>query len=616
MQSSYWNKVLTGRISRRRALAATGATAFILACGGDDSGGGGLAFENADNARAPGKVWNSGNDWKLADESKDAVRGGIYRGSLSEDQAGSFDAHTQAPSQVLFSGHVHEYLMGRHRGPGIDPASVEASNPIPVLASAWEFAPDGLSATFTLRPNVKFHPVAPVNGRVMDIDDWKTSAERFLALSPQRVPMMDTVDHFEYPDSTHMVWKMKFPYAPLGSRIWSERYGFQIIPKELNADQDLARSLSIGTGYKILDKNQPAISMEYKKHTEYWDGDPFIDRWHAPIIPEYANRYAQFVRGNIQAFTPSAREVLQLAKDVPQAVIVAIPPPDDHISRIRFGRANQKTLPWKDARVRVAIRRAIDFKGIGEFVANKQAFEAGGIPVEVFSRTHVTRGASYWLDPEKGELGKFSDNYLFNIAEAKKLIEASGVSGLIEIDYTVLPAGGGQVPEEDQLTIDRLQASGLFNVNVVRSQNTVAHRQCRSLGQCDGLVQSSTSEDVDHVIFRDYHSEGNTEGEQAYPDPRIDRAAENQRKEMDPQKRIEYLKEFQMLAAEIMPAIPYVHQYTSFSFRWPWLHNLNYGQVETSGEVDGAVMPEGRPTWGGHKQWLDEDMPNRDRGAL
>ena len=45
MQDSYWTKVLSGRISRRRALAGTagvtGAAAFLAACGRDDDGGGG-----------------------------------------------------------------------------------------------------------------------------------------------------------------------------------------------------------------------------------------------------------------------------------------------------------------------------------------------------------------------------------------------------------------------------------------------------------------------------------------------------------------------------------------------------------------------------------------------
>src|SRR5215471_9077843 len=44
-EQSYWNRVLQGRLSRRRAMVATGsaaaAAAFLAACGGSDSGGGG-----------------------------------------------------------------------------------------------------------------------------------------------------------------------------------------------------------------------------------------------------------------------------------------------------------------------------------------------------------------------------------------------------------------------------------------------------------------------------------------------------------------------------------------------------------------------------------------------
>ncbi|MPZ47906.1 MAG: hypothetical protein GEU75_01080 [Dehalococcoidia bacterium] len=609
MSISYWNRALNYRLKRRRALALTGTTAIssglLWACGGDGSTGG---LEDASSAQQPGKVWNATNDWKLADETKAAVRGGIYRGVMAADQAGNYDSQFQAPSQVPFSAHVHEFLMAKNRGPGIDPASLEAGNPLPGLAESFEISPDGMSATFTLRQGVKWHPIAPVNGRVMDMDDWRTSAERFLAISPQRVSLQGTVDHFEYPDARHMVWKFQFPYAPLLGVIWSERYAFQIVPKELNADQNLVGGVAIGTGYKILDKHQPSIAMEYRKHKDYWGGDPFIDRWHAPIIPEYANRYAQFVNGNIISFTPSAREVLQLAKDAPQTVIVANAISDGAITRLRFGRDNQKTLPWKDPRVRVAIRRAIDFKGIGEFLSNKQQFEAAGIPIEIVPMTHLPRHPSYWLDPEKGELGKLSDNYLFDVAEAKKLTTAAGFPNEIGIDYYVLPAGG-VIPEVEQLITTSLGASGTFKVNVVRSANTVAHRDCRSLGHCDGLVESGNDVEADYVITADYYSKGNKSGEQAYPDPRIDAVAVAQRREMDPQKRIEYLKEFQRVVAELMPLVPYAHQYTELSFRWPWLHNVNRG------EPPGNEIPEGRPISGGHLQWLDASMPNREKGA-
>lgn len=140
MTRNYWNRVLDSRMSRRRALAATGATALgsalLIACGGGGSGSG-LKFEDAGNSRQPGTVWSAKNDWKLADETKDAVRGGIYRGYMTADQAGHFDAIALVSSQVPFSPHVLEMLMARNRGPGIEPGTVEASNPAGALAESW-----------------------------------------------------------------------------------------------------------------------------------------------------------------------------------------------------------------------------------------------------------------------------------------------------------------------------------------------------------------------------------------------------------------------------------------------------------------------------------------------
>jgi hypothetical protein len=97
MAQTYWNGILTRRLNRRRALAATGATAlgaaFLAACGGTD---GGTSFQSAADAQEPGKVWFAANDWKLADETKQAVRGGIYRAVPDEQPDALRRAHPGA----------------------------------------------------------------------------------------------------------------------------------------------------------------------------------------------------------------------------------------------------------------------------------------------------------------------------------------------------------------------------------------------------------------------------------------------------------------------------------------------------------------------------------------
>jgi peptide/nickel transport system substrate-binding protein len=599
------------KLTRRRFLKGTAAGAgaiALIACGG---GGGGTLDTEAGDPRKPGSVWFSRDDWKVPDESKEAVKGGIFRGYREQDQAGHYDILSLPTSQAPSAAHVYEQFMGRNRGPGVDPASKEAGIPTPVLAESYEVAADGMSVTFALRQGVKFHNTAPVNGRVMDMEDWRTSFDRFRASSPDRIRLLEVVDRASYPDARHMTWHFTIPYAPLLDLIWHDAgLSFPILPKELNANVQMAETTLIGTGYKILDRHQRSITLEYKKNPEYWGGDPYIDRWHEPIVPEYSNQYAQFVSDNIIGFAPTARDVLLLAKDAPGAVIVADEIPDGRAPKMRFGQNNHKTLPWKDPRVRVAIRRSIDFAGIGAFVSNKVEFERNGIPVELQPSTHVPNKLTYWLNPDKGELGALSANYLFDVAEAKKLMSAAGFNSAIDMDYTILPGGGGDLPEVEQLAVDSLNNSGNFKINIIRSVNTVQHRNCRSLGQCDGVVVSGSGDDydADRAIFRDYHSKGNTGGEQAYPDPRIDRVAELQRSEFDVEKRIQYIKDFQMLAAETMPLVPFEHQYTTFRFRWPYVHNHQYGPASSG-------VPAGRIIWGSHKQWLDSSMPNRERGA-
>jgi ABC-type transport system substrate-binding protein len=300
--------------------------------------------------------------------------------------------------------------------------------------------------------------------------------------------------------------------------------------------------------------------------------------------------------------------VLLLHKDAPQTVIVAQAIPDDYATRYRFGVVSPDQQPTADPRVRVALRRSIDFKTIGEFLSNRTEFEAAGIPVDLSPMTHVPQNPTYWLNPEKGELGKVSENYLFNVAEAKKLTAAAGFNGAVPLFFPVRLTQG-QFTDADQLVIDNVSKAGTFNLDILRVASAPEYRKYQVDREMDGIhgTEQGSTNDVDYFIMRDYHSKGRADGRQAYAHAKIDELAAAQRRELDVEKRAAVLKEFQIFMAEWMPAIPGQHMFTTFQFRWPWLHNANYGEVTSP--------PGGRPSWGGHLHWLDESMPNRETGA-
>ena len=290
--SHSWSAAYSRPISRRRfltgAASGVGGAAALIACGGGDSSPQVLTVDPA-SIRKPGAVVYYSDNWKLADETKGAVAGGVWPGSEDADLGASWDPYVTTSSvNDSFNDTAYEYPFRYNRGPGIAPGSPEYYTSVPNLASDWELANDGLTYTWTIRQGVKFHPIAPVNGRVMDIDDWKSTIERFMAIGTNRLPLVDTVDKFEFPDARHVVIKMKEPYSAFMTRMLSRDYGFKIVPKELNREPDLLNTKQIGTNYRIVDKVQPSITREFKRFDDYWDGKPFIDRWHYPVIPEIA----------------------------------------------------------------------------------------------------------------------------------------------------------------------------------------------------------------------------------------------------------------------------------------------------------------------------------------
>ena len=232
-------------IGRRRFLqagAAGAGGAFLLACGGGgDEPGPSLTVDPA-GVRTPGAVVYTSDEWKLADETAQAVPGGVYPGRELQDLTSSWDPWLANVGLVEdFNDIGYEYLTRENRGPGIAPTSAEYTKIVPHLAESWEVSNDALTYTFTLRQGVKFHPIAPVNGRVMDIDDWRTTFERFLAIGTNRATLMDLLDKVEFPDARHMVVKMKAPYAPFLNRMNDKDFAFKIVPKELNANDRAAR---------------------------------------------------------------------------------------------------------------------------------------------------------------------------------------------------------------------------------------------------------------------------------------------------------------------------------------------------------------------------------------
>jgi ABC-type transport system substrate-binding protein len=443
--------------------------------------------------------------------------------------------------------------------------------------------------TFKLRRGVKFHPVPPVNGREMTIDDWRASAKRFMEVHPNSPNWNEVVDKVEFPDATTMVVKAKFSYFPFLIRMIDEDFTFPIMPRELHEDGKLAATTPIGTNYRMIDKYQPSATQEYKRFDAYWQGKPYIERWHLPIIPEAANRYSQFMAKNIHSFIPKMPEALRVHQEAPEALMIANVQRDG-IPRAIFGKWEANTAPWGDPRVRIAMHRVVNWPAILDFMSGKDKFAAAGIEVDTVFTTHVPAEPNYWLDPRKGELGAESENYLYNVAEAKKLAAAAGHPNGFELPLVAQTTSASS--DVWTLYLDEVKKGGIATLVPDLMQNRTAYldRTTRT-AEFKGMQWfsgGSVHGDVDYVLFRNYHSSGQAS---AYTSPKLDSLIDASRRAVSWEKRLPILKDIQIESARLWPAQLGEHGFADWRFEWPWLHNANQQE---------------------YLYWLDADMPRRN----
>ena len=594
---SYWRRTLEKRLSRRQALslAATAgagtAGLALLGCGGDGGEGGGGGSKPAEI-----KIQRAVD--VLKDETKDAIPGGVLRDSTTSNVTGTLDPmiSTSFTTQTMAATAYEVLLRSKSRPERKDWNKAELG---PRLVESWEMSEDGTTFTFRMRPNVRFHNVPPVNGRVMDIEDWRLSLERFLAVSPYKANLAEPLDKATFPDSRTMVMKMKYSYGPLLWLLTSGSATFWVMPKEaFGGGMDPATQV-IGTYYTVLDKYQPDVVYEYKRHDNYWRQKPWIERWRYFIIPEREQRRAQFVVKTLNTYAPQQADVLQLQKDVPDATIW-IADATSGFSRVYFGLKEFETSPWKDERVRQALSMAVDWPALRANFSNSKEFAAAGLPTEDLRQSFVRiawRDNGYWLDPAKKELGDASKYLLYNLPEAKKLLEAAGYKSAVEVPEAFSSLGvqyGNDYPAHIGILWDLLDQSGLFKIAKRTAlpyadflQNIYYDQNFKGIAMGPELTFS----EVDSEMYQWFHSKGARFKAGGIKDPKVDEFVERQRSELDQSKRLNILHDFQKYMATKMYSVPYDGGSSSFSFSW--------GQVRNT-------------LWPGWNQFLSADYPNRN----
>jgi peptide/nickel transport system substrate-binding protein len=272
------------------------------------------------------------------------------------------------------------------------------------LASSVQTAPDGLSVTFTLQDNVKFH-----DGKPLTSADVKYTFDKFLASdSPKAVPFYEgtgaskqpLVTSVEATDPRTVVFRLRRPWLELFANL----IPIAIIPENTFESQAIK---PVGSGaFKFVkyDESQQVVDME--ANDNYWEGAPNIKHLRVKVIPDANTQQAEIVSGRVDlavntALSPDA--YVNLGKN-PNLQLVQSP--GVNVQYIGF---NNESAPLNNARVRQAIAYAINRESIITNLLQGQARIAHSIlPQE--SWAYSTTQKTYNYDP----------------AQAKKLLDEAG----------------------------------------------------------------------------------------------------------------------------------------------------------------------------------------------
>jgi peptide/nickel transport system substrate-binding protein len=278
------------------------------------------------------------------------------------------------PSQYLAFADTAAYDMVYE---GLTTWDLETLEPKPLLAKSWEISDDGLTYTFHLQEDVKWH-----NGDDFTAEDVKYSIERIQdpATGSIQSAQLAIIESVEVVDDLTVVLHLSAPYSPLLALL---PYNPYIVNKEfIEAEGGLTPRTMMGTGPFMLEEWVPDTVTRMVRNPDYWrkgaDGQP---------LP-----YLDAIE-----FYPMVDDTARVADLLSGVVDFIVRVPEQDMDRLETTEGIQLSAPWSttytylwfdpykppfdDARVREAVAWAIDRDQLVQAALYGRAFPLYGAAI-------------------------------------------------------------------------------------------------------------------------------------------------------------------------------------------------------------------------------------------
>jgi peptide/nickel transport system substrate-binding protein len=268
------------------------------------------------------------------------------------------------------------------------------------LATSWEAAPDGMSWTFKLRPNVKFHDGEPFNAKT--IAWW---VPKFVGT--ENAFMTAAIDKVEIIDDLTVKFVMKNPDPNMLFNMASSFMGIPS-PKAYDAAGDkYGVASAVGTGpfklvsftvgqQTVLERNDGYNSASDLSANQ---GPAKIKNLTIREIPEASTAFLEMKTGGVDMLMSVPTDFLPQLAAEPGMKVITIPGAD-----VFYMPINTQSPPFTDLKVREAAALAVNQKEILANIFGGVGAEAHTFLISSLAESKVDPKLEISFNPDKAKM--------------------------------------------------------------------------------------------------------------------------------------------------------------------------------------------------------------------
>jgi len=499
----------------------------------------------------PDAANNIGNSGK-ADNAEDNMGGDVTMPIEADPIFNPWHPNAYAESNV-----VNRIIFQGLTKPGKD------NLPAPALATEWNTSNDGLTWTFDLKEDVKWHDgedftaddvAFTFNDIVLDEDMSANGASDFKALES-----VEVIDDYK------VEFHLDRPFAALPAYL---AFNAEILPEHQLANVDdlwdyseFNKKEPVGTGPYELDDYTSGQAVTLARFDDYHEGTPNLDTVTFQVLPDTNTQIAQAMSGELDTFVLEDKGSLESVENADNLDIFTA-----NTTKYYWLVINQEDPRFQDKEVRQAIMHAIDREAIVDSILEGY----GSI-----ATSGITPDLEKYYNPDV-------KTYDYDPGKAKELFEAAGWeendAGVLEKDgetmsVTFTVALQGELEQVATLIQQYLKDVG-FDVDLNTMEwNTMVEEVV--VNRDYEMTMNWWTYPSDPDVYSQNHSSNAGSGNNipGYKNHELDELLEEGQSVSEPEKRKEIYDKVQEHMAENLPYI-YLWYPEEITIRNKRIHNV------------------------------------------